>query len=84
MSGVLTPAEIAYQQQHMEDDRTADILAAALISAILATAAIALRFTCRKLMKASIAWDDYWIIVGWVRASLYQGVPKALFSLPQP
>ena len=67
MVGVMTAAEILYQEAHIHDDRSADILGAALVSAVLATAAITLRFTCRKLMKLSISWDDYWIIVGWVR-----------------
>ncbi|KAL8905612.1 MAG: hypothetical protein Q9207_002522 [Kuettlingeria erythrocarpa] len=58
MSG-MTPAEMLYQMEHSSDDRSSDVIGAAVTMAVLATAAVTLRFMCRKHMSVPFSHDDH-------------------------
>ena len=63
---VPNPAEVQYQLEHIHEDRSSDIVISHIICMTLATAAVLLRFTSRRLCKAAILADDYMIIVALV------------------
>lgn len=58
----MTPTEILYQQEHLHDNRSAEVIGVVVTMAILSTAAVALRFLCRKQMKVIISYDDYFVL----------------------
>ncbi|KAL9602216.1 MAG: hypothetical protein Q9219_001940 [cf. Caloplaca sp. 3 TL-2023] len=60
----MTPSEILYQQQHINDNRSHEVIGTSVSMAILATAAVTLRFVCRKYMKVAISHDDYSMLAG--------------------
>ncbi|KAI4239250.1 MAG: hypothetical protein LQ349_000505 [Xanthoria aureola] len=60
----MSQAQVAYQTEHIDDDRRSDILGTAISMAILSTIAVAGRFACRKKLKVALSYDDYSILVG--------------------
>ncbi len=58
MSGI-TEAEMLYQMEHSSDDRSSDVIGTAVTMAVLATAAVTLRFMCRKHMRVPFSHDDH-------------------------
>lgn len=62
----MSQAQVAYQTEHIDDDRRPDILGTAISMAILSTIAVAGRFACRKKLKVALSYDDYSILVGLV------------------
>ena len=62
-----SPAEIQYQLEHVHEDRSSDIVISHIVCMTLATVAVILRFTSRRLCKAAILADDYMILVALVR-----------------
>ncbi|KAL8851941.1 MAG: hypothetical protein Q9221_003152 [Calogaya cf. arnoldii] len=62
----MSQAQIAYQTEHINDDRSSHILGTAISMAILSTLAVAGRFACRKKLKVALSYDDYSILVGLV------------------
>ncbi|KAI4108962.1 MAG: hypothetical protein LQ339_002081 [Xanthoria mediterranea] len=60
----MSQAQVAYQTEHIDDDRRPDILGTAISMAILSTIAVARRFACRKKLKFALSYDDYSILVG--------------------
>ncbi|CAO1600594.1 hypothetical protein XANCAGTX0491_004278 [Xanthoria calcicola] len=60
----MSQAQVAYQTEHIDDDRRSDILGTAISTAILSTIAVAGRFACRKKLKVALFYDDYSILVG--------------------
>ena len=62
----MTPSEILYQKEHILDDRSSDVIGASVTMAILATAAVTLRFLCRKHMRVAISYDDYLMLAALV------------------
>ncbi|KAL9021143.1 MAG: hypothetical protein Q9185_001682 [Variospora sp. 1 TL-2023] len=58
MSG-MTPSQYLYQKEHILDNRSADVVGTAVSMAIVATAAVTIRFECRRRMKVAIAGDDW-------------------------
>ena len=62
-----SPAEIQYQLEHIHEDRSSDIVISHIVCMTLATVAVILRFTSRRLCKAAILADDYMILVALVR-----------------
>lgn len=62
----MSQAQVAYQTEHIDDDRRSDILGTAISMAILSTIAVAGRFACRKKLKVALSYDDYSILVGLV------------------
>lgn len=61
-----SPSEIQYQLDHIREDRSSDIVISHIICMTLATVAVILRFTSRRLCKAAILADDYMIIAALV------------------
>ncbi|KAL8841867.1 MAG: hypothetical protein Q9170_000740 [Blastenia crenularia] len=76
----MTPSEILYQTEHIQDDRSPDVIGASVTMAILATAAVTLRFVCRKQMKVAISYDDYFMLVALVGTQ----VNPAIWSTIEP
>ncbi|KAL8842366.1 MAG: hypothetical protein Q9176_002755 [Flavoplaca citrina] len=60
----MTPDMLKYQIDNIDDDQSPRIVTVAIIIATLAAGSVALRLTCRRLMKVAISYDDYLIIVG--------------------
>lgn len=63
----LTPAQIQYQLQHFEDDRSTSIIAALGVCLGLAIVTVLLRFVARHLTRAPLGGDDWTIVFGLVR-----------------
>lgn len=63
----LTAEDIKYQQDHKDQDRTADIVAANVVMLAAAYVAIALRFISRRTSNAALQADDWMITVGLVK-----------------
>ena len=59
----ISPAQIQYQSQHIQDDRRGEILGTAISMMILSTVAVSLRFACRHERKLGISYDDWLIVV---------------------
>ncbi|KAL8984631.1 MAG: hypothetical protein Q9177_004652, partial [Variospora cf. flavescens] len=62
----ITPADIAYQKAHKDDDRRGTLYATAATMIVLPSIAVALRFMCRRHLKTKIAHDDIAIVVALV------------------
>ena len=62
----LTPEQLQYQIEHINDDRSTEIIASCVIVAFLATGAVVLRVACRRHMKLPLSWDDHTIIAALV------------------
>ncbi|KAL8872096.1 MAG: hypothetical protein Q9174_002212 [Haloplaca sp. 1 TL-2023] len=62
----LTEEQIQSQMEHINDDRSGDLLAAGIVMLILPPIAVVLRFYCRKTMKVKLSWDDYFIVIAQV------------------
>jgi hypothetical protein len=63
----LPAAEIRYQQLHIEDDRSPDVIASIAICLPAAYLAVALRFVSRRVAGAKLLWDDWLIVIALVR-----------------
>ncbi|KAL8863803.1 MAG: hypothetical protein Q9174_007544, partial [Haloplaca sp. 1 TL-2023] len=59
----ITPAELAYQKAHKDDDRRRELYVTAGLMIVLPTIAVAVRFACRRHLKAAIAADDVAILL---------------------
>ncbi|MCJ1426353.1 hypothetical protein MMC29_004256 [Sticta canariensis] len=57
-----TPEEIQYQEEHIHDDRSGDLVTSYAICIAIATTAVLLRLIARRMCKASIQADDWMII----------------------
>ena len=62
----LSPEELQYQLEHQYQNRAADIIKANTIMLAAAYVALALRFVSRRLMRATLAADDWMIVLGLV------------------
>lgn len=71
MSG-MTPSQYLYQKEHILDNRYADVVGTAVSMAIVATAAVTIRFECRRRMKVAIAWDDWLMLASLVSYHLIE------------
>ena len=65
MSGV-SDTEIRYQIDHMQDNKSRELIVANVVSISAATTAVVLRLISRRLNKASLQADDSMIIIGLV------------------
>lgn len=61
--------EIQYQEEHIHDDRSGNIVTSHAICIAIAAIAVLLRLISRRMCKASIQADDWMIIVALVRLS---------------
>lgn len=82
-----SPADLAFQQAHIHDDRRAGTLAVNIVSLIIAFASVSLRYLSRRLAGTTFGPDDGWICVAMVRrhlSPLHTSIAKALrcSSLP--
>ena len=64
-----TPAQIEYQLQHIQDDRSDEIIAAFGVCLGIATITVLLRFVTRHLTRAPLKGDDWAVVFGLVRES---------------
>ncbi|MCJ1272070.1 hypothetical protein MMC22_011977 [Lobaria immixta] len=64
-----TPEEIQYQEDHIHDDRSGDIVTSHAICITIAVIAVLFRFISRRMCKASIQADDWMIIVALLLAA---------------
>lgn len=62
-----TPEEIQYQEEHVHDDRSGNIVTSHAICISIAAIAVLLRLIARRMCKASIQADDWMIMVALVR-----------------
>ena len=63
----ITPQEIAYQEQNINDDRGATVSATVSVFSTMAFLTVLLRLIARKRTHAAWHLDDYIMIVGLVR-----------------
>ncbi|KAL8963927.1 MAG: hypothetical protein Q9183_004840, partial [Haloplaca sp. 2 TL-2023] len=83
----ITPSDVAYQKAHKDDDRRKDLYITACLMIILPTVAVAVRFACRRHLKAAIAADDIAILLALVRNTLhcaYYGTGRHTLTNPMP
>lgn len=67
MADMPTPSQIDYMKQHVEDDRRTEIIIANVICITVACIAVFARFYSRKIIRASLQADDWFIVAGLVR-----------------
>jgi len=67
MATVLTPAEIRYQEDHINDNAVPNVIATNAACFSLAVIAVALRFACRRIKRIKYEADDWLILAGLVR-----------------
>ncbi|KAL8895375.1 MAG: hypothetical protein Q9192_003675 [Flavoplaca navasiana] len=60
----MSQAEIRYQTEHINDDRSATILGTTISMALLSTLAVIGRFACRKKLRVALSNDDFFIVIG--------------------
>ena len=65
-----TLEEIQYQEAHIHDDRSRDIVIPHAICIAIAAIAVLLRFISRRMCKASIQADDWMILIAMMRIFL--------------
>ena len=53
-------------QNHIQDDKRANVLVANIICAVIAVVAVALRFVARRMRYAALELDDYLMLSGMV------------------
>lgn len=80
---LFTQDEVEYQMTHINENRGPEILASAIVLAVLAMVAVVLRLTCRRYTKCAISWDEYTILAGLVRhrALCFMAVKLRLLTL---
>ena len=71
MASMPTPAEILYQEKHISDTKVPDIIATNAICFPIACIAVLLRFISRRRSKIEYEADDWLIVAGLVRLSLF-------------
>ncbi|KAL8671650.1 MAG: hypothetical protein Q9168_003856 [Polycauliona sp. 1 TL-2023] len=64
MGSYLSPQEVAHQVANFNDNRGPALMVSTVVLAVLATAAVLLRFISRRVTKMAISWDDGLIVVG--------------------
>lgn len=65
-----TPAQLLYEQQHITDNRTPEMIASHVICLTLAFIAVCLRFLSRRIGRIDYMADDWWIVNALVRLSM--------------
>ena len=67
--GQISPEEISYQQVHIHDDRSRDIVLSHIICLSLAFIAILLRFLSRHIGRVRREPDDWMIVAAFIFAT---------------
>ena len=62
----LSPSEISYQESHVGENRSVEIITASAICLTAAYVAVVLRFVSRRLSKTALEGDDYTIMIALV------------------
>ena len=70
MASLPTPQEIAYQEAHINDDKSGSIIAASATCYAIGIIAVALRFLSRRISRIRYEWDDWLCVAGLVRPPL--------------
>ena len=65
--------EIAYQEDHLGDDKRATVIAPNVIFTVAAIVAVVLRFESRRIAKTDIRADDWCIVGGLVHRACRSG-----------
>lgn len=73
----LSSSDLLYQQTHVNENKSTEIITACVICLTAAYFAVILRFVSRRLSKTSLQADDYTIIVALVGSNL-QPLDKGL------
>ncbi|KAI9705376.1 MAG: hypothetical protein M1820_005206 [Bogoriella megaspora] len=63
MASVLSPADVQFQQSHIDDDRGPIVTAVSIFLIVVTTLVMVLRFAARKARSLPYGWDD-WLAVG--------------------
>ena len=71
----MTPEQIAYQEQHINDDKGPMVVGVTCMFLVLTFAAIGARLTARKITKVPLGFDDYCIFVAQVKSNLQSPPP---------
>ena len=66
MATVPTPAEVKYQQEHIEENRVANLIAANAACLTLAFIFVGLRFYSRWMRRIKCEADDWLVVAGLV------------------
>ena len=66
LSQALNPSDTQSKRAHMDDDISSQLIVANAVCALLACAAVALRFWSRKLAGTYIGLDDYLAVLSLV------------------
>lgn len=64
--------QINYMIAHKQDDKRAGIIASNVICIVAAYVAVTARFVSRRLVKAQLQADDWWIVVGLVSRKTFE------------
>lgn len=62
-----SPADIEYQIEHSSDNQGPLVLAAFSVNFALACSAVTLRLAARRICKAKLLADDYFVLAALVR-----------------
>lgn len=76
----LPPEEIAYQQAHIDEDRTGALIALCTVFTSLAVLLFLIRILARRLLNAGIGLDDWLAFISTVRTSLQDNVSTCLYE----
>ena len=61
-----SPATLLFEQQHVTDDRSANLVAANVVCVTLAFIAVCMRFVSRRMAKIEYKADDWLALSGLV------------------
>ena len=62
-----TAAQIQYMQEHINDSLVPNLIAANVICSVVSLVAVVARFVARRLIRAPYKWDDWLIVLAWVK-----------------
>lgn len=65
-----SPADIEYQIKHISDNQGPDVLGAFSVNFALACSAVTLRLAARRICKAKLLADDYFVLAALVRPTV--------------
>ena len=64
MAKPLSPQEILFQKEHIDDDKRPDIISSHVICLTLACIAVSLRYVARRIGRIRLAADDWLSLAG--------------------